>query len=157
MRALVVIIVIGIGAVGCTAVTDFDKFHIASDGGGDLAAGKADLSYSPASFGQPCNPTQTTPCVPGQSAPGRPLVCYQILDGHPVTGNICTRECVPGPAACTDYGSASCAMVGSTVSATNYCVPACDLPSVPCRVGLTCCNQGSAVSSGAGACVPFCP
>ena len=143
-------------AAGCTAVTDFSQFHIVGDGGArDLAN---DLTYLPASFGAPCDPGQVTPCVPGQSAPTRPLQCFTSLDGHPVAGSLCTRECsaVAGVTPCSDYPAATCAMVGAAAQ-PNYCVPTCDLPSVPCRSGLTCCNATVKVTSGSGACVPSCP
>jgi hypothetical protein len=114
------------------------------------------MAYAAGAFGDPCDPAQPMPCQPGQSAPNRPLTCQTQLAGHPVPGNICTRDCIIGPSACSDYGNAACAPFG--LGQTNYCVPTCNVPAAPCRAGLICCApDGHPVTSGNGGCVAYCP
>jgi hypothetical protein len=133
---------------GCTAVTDFNQFHIGSTA--DLAA--VDLTYVPAAFSEPCDPGESTPCQPGDTV--RALQCFTSLDGHPVPGSICTREC-NAIMTCAEYSNAACVMIGSAAQ-PSYCVPHCNLPSTPCRSGLTCCGDAGPVTSGAGVCKPGC-
>jgi hypothetical protein len=80
-------------------------------------------------------------------------LCFDQLDGKPVMGNICTHECTLG--SCTEFANAFCAQLGS-IAQKNYCMPTCNLPSIPCRQGLTCCNDTGQVTSGAGVCKPGC-
>jgi hypothetical protein len=140
------LVAVGWGS-GCTAVTDFNQFHIGSTA--DLAA--VDLTYVPAAFGEPCDPGQTTPCKPGDSV--RALQCFTSLDGHPVSQSICTREC-NAIQTCTEYPNTACAM--GPVAQPNYCLPRCQLPGTPCRSGLTCCGDSGPISNGAGICQPVC-
>jgi len=150
MRLLVTALVVATWVGGCTAVTDFNQFHIGSTA--DLAV--VDLAYKPAAFGEPCDPGQVTPCEAVSGTGSKPLMCLTSLDGHPVSGSICTRDCT-AIMPCAEFGGAVCAMVGSAAQ-PNYCVPGCNLPSVQCRSGLTCCMAGTKVTSGPGACVPGC-
>ncbi len=125
--------------IGCSAITDFSEFS------------SGDMAYAPAGFAAPCDRNQAMPCVAGVA---RALQCFDELDGKVVMGNLCTRDCLV-TVGCGEYPSATCTQVGTPLQA-NYCLPDCNLPSTPCRAGLTCCNDSGRVTSGAGVCKPAC-
>ena len=117
--------------IGCTAITDFNQF----------SAGDLSVPAGPRQFGESCDRNQSQPCVSGGT---RMLQCLDMLGGKSVSGNICTRDCVMGPAACTDYPNATCVQIGGPLM--SFCMPNCNA-SNPCRSGLTCCS---------GVCLPGC-
>jgi hypothetical protein len=142
---------------GCTAVDDFSKFNTAPAdlGAADLAP-RPDLSSLPR-YLDSCD--TNVGCDPGAGAPfGRPLQCLSELSGSTVPGNICTRACSAGGAACSDYGLES--VCGFTMGAAmmGFCLPRCTFGGAPCGHNFLCCRMGVPVMpTEIGVCVPRCP
>lgn len=127
----------------CSGFDDFGPFRF--DGGVATDGPGMDLTNS-SPFGAACTANS---CM--QYNLSRPVSCVTMMAGTNFPGGMCTRPCIPGAAACTDYPDAVC----EQLNGVDYCLPRCVGGGPACRPGYDCCINNGKVSPGEqGACAP---